>query len=144
MNTKRSVDRHRKILPLQWHYSDSLMKDTSTMIWSFFLLMFPMSYAWSEIEEECPHLVDQRIFSPSFQVMRHNHSFNSYSANYDNWCTATLWNRIMTVQCEGMGEVGSARYEPTLLPPCPSIRALSYSNCQRSTHSNIQACQFKC
>ena len=37
----------------------------------------------------------------------------------------------MTAQCEGMGEVGSARYEPALLPPCPSIRALSYSNCQR-------------
>ena len=30
-----------------------------------------------------------------------------------------------------MGEVGSARYEPALLPPCPSIRVLSYSNCQR-------------
>ena len=69
---------------------------------------------------------------------------NSYSASHDNWCTATLWNRIMTVQCEGMGEVGSARYEPALLPPCPSIRALSYSNCQRSTHSNIRAWQFKC
>ena len=36
---------------------------------------------------------------------------------------------IMTAQCEGMGEVGSARYEPALLPPCPSIRALCYSNC---------------
>ena len=71
-------------------------------------------------------------------------TLNSYSASHDNWCTATLWNRIMTVQCEGMGEVGSARYEPALLPPCPSIRALSYSNCQRSTHSNIQAWQCKC
>ena len=36
----------------------------------------------------------------------------------------------MTAQCKGMGEVGSARYEPALLPPCPSIRVLSYSNCQ--------------
>ena len=42
---------------------------------------------------------------------------NSYSASHDNWCTATLWNRIMTAQCEGMGEVG-----------CPSIRVLCYSN----------------
>ena len=49
--------------------------------------------------------------------------------------SGTLWNRIMTAQCEGMGEVGSARYEPALLPPCPSIRVLSYSNCQRSSHS---------
>ena len=43
----------------------------------------------------------------------------------------------MTAQCEGMGEVGSARYEPALLPPCPSIRVLSYSNCQE-IHSRQQ------
>ena len=36
-----------------------------------------------------------------------------------------------------MGEVGSARYEPALLPPCPSIRVLSYSNCQE-IHSRQQ------
>ena len=29
---------------------------------------------------------------------------------------------------EGMGDVGSARYELALLPPCPTIRVLSYSN----------------
>ena len=34
-----------------------------------------------------------------------------------------------------MGDVGSSRYEPALLPPCPTIRVLSYSNCQSSTHS---------
>ena len=64
---------------------------------------------------------------------------NSYSASHDNWCTATLWNRIMTAQWKGMEEVGSARYEPALLPPCPSIRVLSYSNCQRSTRSHQQS-----
>ena len=63
---------------------------------------------------------------------------NSYSASHDNWCTETLWNRIMTAQCEGIGEVGLARYEPALLPPCPSIRVLCYSNCQRYTHSHQQ------
>ena len=31
-------------------------------------------------------------------------------------------------QWEGMGDVGSARYKPALLPPCPTIRVLSYSN----------------
>ena len=31
-------------------------------------------------------------------------------------------------QRKGMGDVGSARYEPALLPPCPTIRVLSYSN----------------
>ena len=27
-------------------------------------------------------------------------------------------------QWEGMGDVGSASYEPALLPPCPTIRVL--------------------
>ena len=40
-------------------------------------------------------------------------------------------NRMITAQWEGMGDVGSARYEPALLPPFPTIRALSYSNCQQ-------------
>ena len=31
-------------------------------------------------------------------------------------------------QWEGIGDVGSARYEPALLPPCPTIRVLSYSS----------------
>ena len=42
----------------------------------------------------------------------------------------TLKVLVMTidVQWEGMGDVGSARYEPALLPPCPTIRVLSYRN----------------
>ena len=42
----------------------------------------------------------------------------------------TLKVLVMTVdaQWEGMGDVGSARYEPALFPPCPTIRVLSYSN----------------
>ena len=31
-----------------------------------------------------------------------------------------------------MGDVGSVRYEPALLPPFPTIRVLCHSNCQRS------------
>ena len=31
-------------------------------------------------------------------------------------------------QWEGMGDVGSAGYEPALLPLCPTIRVLSYRN----------------
>ena len=34
---------------------------------------------------------------------------------------------IITAQWEGMGDVGSARYKPTLLPPCPTIKVSSYS-----------------
>ena len=49
-------------------------------------------------------------------------------------------NRIITAQWKGMGYVGLARYEPAILPPCPTIRVLSYSNCQRSTHGK---CNFQ-
>ena len=59
---------------------------------------------------------------------------NSQSASRDNWCAGTLLNRIITAQWEGMGDVGSVRYEPALRPPCQTIRVLNYSNRQRSTH----------
>ena len=41
----------------------------------------------------------------------------------ENMFLLTLKVLVMTIdaQWEGMGNVGSARYEPTLLPPCPSI-----------------------
>ena len=46
------------------------------------------------------------------------------------WKELTLTVLVATIdaQWEGMGDVGSARYEPALLPPCPTIRVLSYSN----------------
>ena len=42
--------------------------------------------------------------------------------------TLTVLIATVDAQWEGMGDVGSARYEPALLPPCPTIRVLSYSN----------------
>ena len=44
--------------------------------------------------------------------------------------TLTLKVLVATIdaQWKGMGDVGSARYEPALLPPCPTIRILNYSN----------------
>ena len=68
---------------------------------------------------------------------------NSYSASHDNWCTGTLLNRRITTQWEGMGDIGSARYEPALLPPCPTIRVLSYSNCQKSEVNSQKILHFK-
>ena len=46
------------------------------------------------------------------------------------WTVLTLKVLVATIdaQWEGMGDVGSARYEPALLPPCPTIRVLSYCN----------------
>ena len=42
--------------------------------------------------------------------------------------TLTVLVATIDAQWEGMGDVGSARYEPALLPPCLTIRVLSYSN----------------
>ena len=42
--------------------------------------------------------------------------------------TLTVLVTTIDAQWEGMGNVGSARYEPALLPPRPTIRVLSYSN----------------
>ena len=55
-----------------------------------------------------------------------------------------LLYRVITAQWEGMGDVGAARYELALHPSSPTIRVLSYSNCQRSTHYSSRAWQFKC
>ena len=49
----------------------------------------------------------------------------------EKWkCILTLKVLVATIdaQWEGMGDVGLARYEPALLPPCLIIRVLSYSN----------------
>ena len=42
--------------------------------------------------------------------------------------TLTVLVVTINAQWEGMGDVGLARYELALLPPCPTIRVLSYSN----------------
>ena len=42
--------------------------------------------------------------------------------------TPTVLVTTIDAQWEGKVDVGSARYEPALFPPCPTIRVLSYSN----------------
>ena len=42
--------------------------------------------------------------------------------------TLTALVATIDAQWEGMGNVGSARYKSALLPPCLTIRVLSYSN----------------
>ena len=52
------------------------------------------------------------------------------SNSFRQLVSLTLKVLVTTIdaQWEGMGDVGSARYEPALLPPCPTIQVLSYSN----------------
>ena len=45
-----------------------------------------------------------------------------------NKLTLKVLVTTIDAQWEGMGDEGSARYEPALLPPCPTIRVLSYSD----------------
>ena len=51
-------------------------------------------------------------------------------AQWWSFCILSLKVLVTTIdaQWEGMGDVGSAMYEPALLPPCPTIRVSSYSN----------------
>ena len=62
------------------------------------------------------------------------------SSSWPNLLTLKVLVATIDAQWEGMGDVGSARYEPVLLPPCPTTRVLSYSN---STFSEIQHCKAK-
>ena len=59
-------------------------------------------------------------------------SIQENETNLSRHYTLTLTVLVTTIgaQWEGMGHAGSARYEPALLPPCPTIRVLiiSYSN----------------
>ena len=45
-----------------------------------------------------------------------------------NELTLKVLVTTINAQWEGMRDVGLARYEPALLPPCPTIRVLSCSN----------------
>ena len=58
----------------------------------------------------------------------------------DHQCTYKLTLTVLVAttdaQWEGMGDVGSVRYKPALLPSCLTIRVLSY--CITSTFSEIQ------
>ena len=53
---------------------------------------------------------------------------SAYETRGYNRLTLKVLVATIDAQWEGMGDVGSARYEPALLPPCPTIRVLSHSS----------------
>ena len=61
------------------------------------------------------------------ELIINNYSFIQINPCY-NMLTLKVLVTTIDAQWEGMGDVGSVRYEPALLPPCPTIRVLSYSN----------------
>ena len=60
----------------------------------------------------------------------HQRTIHNETSAFSSQILLTLAVLVVTIdaQWEGMGDVGLARYEPALLPPCPTIRVLSYSN----------------
>ena len=67
-------------------------------------------------------------YVPSSSYYHHTDILNSFINSALELLTLTVLVATIDAQWEGMGDVGSARYEPALLPPCPTIRVLSYSN----------------
>ena len=55
-------------------------------------------------------------------------TFMAFTVMFIHLLTLKVLVVTIDAQWKGMGDVGSARYEPALLPPCPTIRILSYSN----------------
>ena len=97
------------------------------------------------------------MFQPNNCPHLYNSVLEISQLNLEVWCSETLpdipsilgesgWNKCIITelspstisfqvlvetidaQWEGMGDVGSARYELALLPPCLTIRVLSYSS----------------
>ena len=66
--------------------------------------------------------------TPLVVVFLSEHCRSATCQRYNKALTLTVLVATIDAQWEGMGDVGSARYEPALLPPCPTIRVLSYSN----------------
>ena len=61
----------------------------------------------------------------------HIYISNVTFTNSIQYCIKTLKVLVTTIDAQwelGEGDVESARYEPAILPPCPTIRVLSYSS----------------
>ena len=57
---------------------------------------------------------------------------------YTQALTLKVLVATIDAQWEGMGDVGSARYKLALLPPCPTIRVLSYSIVNFQKYSTLR------
>ena len=64
----------------------------------------------------------------TYPIVKELHDADNELVHVAGKLTLTVLVVTIDAQWEGMGDVGSARYEPALLPPCPTIRVLSYSN----------------
>ena len=63
-----------------------------------------------------------------FRTLKNTEKGCNKDISTTNLLTLKVLVTTIDAQWDGMGDVRSARYEPALLPPCPTIRVLSYSN----------------
>ena len=94
---------------------DEMMVDIFAYIDRIFAIVRPRKVLYMAIDGVVSSTTNQPIVYCSLQLMVHI-------------LTLTVLVATIDAQWEGMGNVGSERYEPALLPPCPTIRVLSYSN----------------
>ena len=73
-------------------------------------------------------ILDGHLNLPASDLCAHTGKHAHFITPSQHTSTLTVLVTTIDTQWEGMGDVGSARYEPALLPPCPTIRILSYSN----------------
>ena len=83
---------------------DTFLHGTAPAVWLPYTCIDQLMAALSEVARADPNLKQVNIITLKLLVTK------------------------IDAQWEGMGDVGSARYEPALLPPCPTIIVLSYSN----------------
>ena len=75
-----------------------------------------------------PDWVKLKVHSLPTSVGLEDKKYCNILLKYNACLTLKVLVTTIDAQWEGMGDVGSARYEPALLPSCPTIRVLSYSN----------------
>ena len=91
-----------------------------------FYIFFMRSPKWYGAHS---HSVSFKInLSESIYIQTVSYGFLVTHQNTLQLLTLKVLFTTIDAQWEGMRDEGSARYEPTLLPPCQTIRILSYSN----------------
>ena len=97
-------------------------------------LMVAISMLWSDVFTESL-LFSFCCFSSnrsSLSLVAEPYNMNNNTLSETSVANIRLTPKVLVTtidaQWEGMGDVGLARYEPSLLPPRPTIRVLSYSN----------------
>ena len=100
---------------------------------------------WKKFKPDYSSLIRINCSVPLLQYFSKNISLIFFFSFCVDFTTKLTWrvstqqniNVVLTLkvlvttidaQWEGMEDVGSARCKPALLPPCPTIRVLSYSN----------------